>query len=106
MNPGELRHRITIEAPTDTQNEYGEPVQGWQPIATVWAAKQDLAGREFVAAQQTQAEVTTRFRLRYRDGITAKMRIRTADGTLYNVASVQDPDGYRRETIIMAKREG
>lgn len=103
MEAGKLRHLITIEEPTESQNEYGEPVESWATFAQLWASRGDLAGREYFAAQQTQAEVTTRFRLRYVDGITAKMRV-SSDGVLYQINSVQDPDGRRRELIIMAER--
>jgi SPP1 family predicted phage head-tail adaptor len=104
MRAGKLRHRITIEAAT-VANVFGEEVETWTTFAEVWAAKEDLAGREFFAAQQTTAEVTTRFRLRYLDGVTPKMRI-NSDGVLYNIESVQDPDGRRVELILMTVRHG
>jgi SPP1 family predicted phage head-tail adaptor len=49
--------------------------------------------------------VTTRFGMRFRDGITAKMRL-LSDGIAYNVASVADPDGRKRTLVVMAAREG
>lgn len=103
MRAGKLRHFTTIEAPTSGQDKYGEPIEAWGTFLQVWASREDLAGREFFAAQQTGTEVTTRFRMRYQFGITPTMRI-NADGVLYDIQSVQDPDGKRRETIVMAKR--
>lgn len=104
MRAGELRHRITIEAPTPVQDEYGEPVQGWAPFAEVWASREDLTGREAFLAQQVKAEVTTRFTMRHAEGVTANMRIRS-DDVLYNIHSVQDPEGRRRTLVLMAGRE-
>jgi SPP1 family predicted phage head-tail adaptor len=105
MRAGLLRHRVTIEAPTETQNEFGEPVAGWKPFIEAWASREDLAGRETFQAQQVSAEVTTRFWLRYVDGITAKMRL-ISDGVVYNVHSVADPDGRRRALVLLAERKG
>jgi SPP1 family predicted phage head-tail adaptor len=105
MQAGKLRHRITVEAPNEAQNEYGEPVESWAPFAEVWASREDLTGREAFLAQQVKAEVTTRFVFRYVAGITANMRVRS-DGTLYNLHSVADPDGRRRTLVLLAVREG
>jgi SPP1 family predicted phage head-tail adaptor len=103
MRAGKLRHRITIEAPTASQDEYGEPIPTWAPLFTVWAAREDLAGREYFAAAQIQSEVTTKFRIRHRDGITAKMRVNDG-GRLYDIAAVQDPEGRGRELILLCVR--
>jgi SPP1 family predicted phage head-tail adaptor len=105
MRAGQLRHRITIEAPTGAQNEYGEPVEGWTPHATVWASREDLGGREYFAAQQTQTTVSTRFRIRFLAGISPAMRI-LSDGIPYDIEAVQDPDGMGRELVLLAVKEG
>jgi SPP1 family predicted phage head-tail adaptor len=105
VEAGKLRHRVTIEAPSEGQDAYGEPASTWTPVTQVWASREDLTGREAYAAQQVRAEVTTRFGMRFRDGITAKMRL-LSDGIAYNVASVADPDGRKRTLVVMAAREG
>lgn len=104
MRSGQLRYRVTIEQLTETQNEYGEPVSDWSPLATVWAEKEDLTGREYYQAQQINAEVTTRFTIRWRDDVKAKMRLKHS-GTLYDIASVQDPDGRQRRLILVCSRD-
>ena len=104
MRAGTLRHLLAIEAPAEAQNAFGEPVETWASFATVWASREDLTGREAFLAQQTKAEVTTSFRLRYLPGVTAKMRI-LSDSILYQIESIQDPDGRGRELVIMARRD-
>jgi SPP1 family predicted phage head-tail adaptor len=104
MKAGMLRHLIKIEAPT-TQNVKGEMIPTWGTFAEAYAAREDLAGRELFLSQQVQAEVTTRFRIRYLEGVSAKMRINDA-GTIYNIKSVQDPEGRRRFLTILATRAG
>ena len=59
----------------ETQNAYGEPEIRWQDVATVWAFIGPLKGREYFAAKQLVAEMTTRICIRYLAGITAKMKI-------------------------------
>jgi SPP1 family predicted phage head-tail adaptor len=105
MTSGTLRHSIYIEAGTETQNEYGEPVTEWHPVLATWARLEDLSGREYFSAKQVASDVTTRFRTRYFAGITSKHRL-FLNGQQYDIESVQDPDGRRRELIIMAVRKG
>lgn len=104
MRAGKLRHRIQIETLTTGRDIYGEPVETWTLFALVWASREDLAGREFFAAQQVNAEVTTRFGIRFIEGLTPQMRVRDG-GTLYDLESVQDPDGRARELILLATRK-
>lgn len=105
MRAGLLRHRITIESFTEGANEYGEPISTWATYATVWASKEDLSGREYFASQQINAEVSTKFRIRYRAGITAKMRIQHG-GSVYQIAATMDPDGRKRTLEILASKVG
>jgi len=105
MRAGSLRHRVSVEHFTSTQNEYGEPVETWSEFLEIWAAREDLTGREYFSSQQVNAEVTTRFRTRYVPGLSAKMRLNDA-GTFYEILSVQDPDGRNSSLILLTKRLG
>lgn len=102
MRAGQLRHRVTIQQFTQTQNEYGEIVEGWTTFATVWAAVEPLRGREFWDAQQLNAEVTARIRLRYLSGVGPTMRV-VYDGRTFEVDSVIDVDERHRELQLMCK---
>lgn len=101
MRSGKLRHEITIQAVTTTQDGYGGQTESWSTFATVRASVEPLQGREYFAAQQVQAEVTTRFRIRYLSGVTPKMRV-LYDGRTFNVASVINPNERSHELHIMA----
>lgn len=103
MNIGDLRHRITLQECVSGQDEAGQPVQEWQDVATVWGAVEPLRGREYFAAQQVQAEVTTRIRIRYRKGIRPEMRV-LYDGRIFQiVAPPIDPEERHREIHLMCK---
>lgn len=74
---GRLRRRITIQKPKTNQNpDTGSISTQW---ITVWddvpAEIVPSSVREFVASQQMQSQVTARIVIRYRDGLTANMRI-------------------------------
>ena len=62
---GKLDRRITLQSLTQTQGEYGELIDTWSDVATVWANAYAGAGKEFVAARQVNAEVSMQFQIRY-----------------------------------------
>lgn len=70
---GQLRHSVTLQKQVTTRDADGAPVTGWQDVVTVWAAIAPLSGREFIAAQATQAAVDARITIRYRAGVDAAM---------------------------------
>lgn len=102
MRAGDLHHRVTIQQPVESQNSYGEPIATWQDVATVWAAIEPLQGRERFDAQQVVAQVDTRIRIRYRPGITPKMRV--LFGTrVFDIQAVVEPETRRRELQLLCR---
>jgi SPP1 family predicted phage head-tail adaptor len=82
MKIGDMRHRITFQKPLETPDGYkGHTVQ-WQDVVTVWASVEPLSGREYFYSHQIKAEVTHRVRMRYREGLTVKMRVKHLDRVL------------------------
>ena len=99
---GHFDQRVTLERFTATQDSTGQMIEAWAPLASVWAAVEPQAGREFVAAGAQQSELTTKIRIRHRPGITSADRV-THDGRVYNIASVVDYRSARRELVLMCK---
>jgi SPP1 family predicted phage head-tail adaptor len=104
MHAGALKERVVIEERTTAQDEFGQPVETWLPWATVYASIEPLSGREFFAAQQANAEITARIRIRYQPEVNARMRIVHA-GRIYNIRAVIDP-GMRHEELELMCSEG
>ena len=102
MNIGSLRHRVTIQQYGITRDDFGAEVPDWMPLATVWASVEDLAGKEYFAAQQVNAEVSTRIRIRYRGDIKPQMRV-VYGARVLDIQAVLDPEGRRRELQLMCK---
>lgn len=92
MKAGDLDRRIAIERATETQDDFGEPIQTWATLATVWASKEDIRDTERFMAQQVGAEVTTRFQIRYSATVASvnpKDRV-VYDGRVYDIAGVKE----------------
>lgn len=72
---GNLIHRVRIDRRVKGQNTRGEVTYTWTPVVTVRAEKNPLRGREFFEAAQVQSEITTRWRIHWREGIDETMRL-------------------------------
>lgn len=101
-----LNKRITILRPADPetdQDESGQPIEGYVPVTTIWAAIEPLRGREFFAAQAENAEVTTRIRIRYREDVDRTMIARYGDGHELEILFVIHPEFAKKELQLMCK---
>lgn len=106
MRAGRLRHKVDIEYVSETQNATtGEIVQSWKPFCHVWAAIEPMSVREFVAAQAVQSQITTMIIIRYKAGVTAKMRIYHGE-TIYNIEGVLPDKKTGREYLTLACSTG
>lgn len=97
-----LNKRITIQQKTAGQDGAGQPIDTWTTVATVWAEVKDVSGREFIAAQAGQAEVTTKVTIRYLAGIKSDMRV-VHGADVYNIIVPLDA-GDKRELLLMCSR--
>lgn len=104
----DLNQRIRMDERVKGENTRGEVTYTWVPWSRVpggklWAQVKPLRGREFFAAAQAQSEITTRFRLRYRDGIDESMRIYWK-GEFYEIKGKPiEVDGGREWIDLMCK---
>jgi SPP1 family predicted phage head-tail adaptor len=101
MRAGKLRRRLIIQQAIETQGPTGEMAVVWGTFATVYGSVEPLRGREFWAAKEQQAQVTTRIRIRYLDGVTPKMQV--IDGSkLYLIEAVIDPEMRHIQMDLMS----
>lgn len=108
LNARKLRHRVVIQAPVETQNtSTGDMEISWQDVATVWASIEPLSAREFIAAQSENNEVTARVTIRFRQGITPKMRLlHEAKGMYYNIEGILSDKDSGQEYLTLPVSEG
>jgi len=74
MRAGSLKHKIVIQTYSETQNDFGEVVKGWENFKTAYASITPLSAKEYYKAG-VQAEVSHKIEIRYIDGVKPKMRV-------------------------------
>lgn len=112
IQAGILREVIDIEQPVLQQDELGQRSPSFELLyENVRAAIVPLSGREYVAAKQVAAEITTRITIRRLPGIVPTCRVlRTLVGEdvteVYDILAVlPDPvSGQRYLTLMCVQR--
>ncbi len=88
MKAGTLNRRITIQKLGEGRDEYNEPIPGvWVDVATVWASVAHKSGLETVKSDADVSIVSASIRIRYRESITAGMRV-LYGRTVYDIRAV------------------
>lgn len=78
LNAGDLRRRVRIERRGTGTDAIGQPLDTWEEVATVWADIRGQTGMGTITRQQEGIPASVErysIRIRYRDGITAGMRV-------------------------------
>ena len=105
MAAGKYDRRITIETRTVTQDPiYGANQTAWATLATVWAEVRDIlpSRAENMDEGLSMARKPARVRMRYRDDITADMRI-DYGGRKMRIVSGPAELGRRREIELLVE---
>jgi SPP1 family predicted phage head-tail adaptor len=85
----DLGTRIVIQQRATSQTARGQQVREWTDVCTVWSRVRQANGREVLAGQAINAAVSAVIEIRWRDGVSASMRV--VDGSrIYNVEAVVD----------------
>jgi len=93
---GRLDRRITIIKKVVSEGESNEDyLDSWEEVATVWARKDDLRGKEVVIADKVQFMYLTVWSMRYRSDIKANMRL-VESGQVYEVITLSEGEGRNR----------
>ncbi|QQE75215.1 phage head closure protein [Brevibacillus composti] len=97
-----LNKRVTIRRQIWAENSMGERKQAWEDYVTVWASVEPLRGQEFFVAQRSEADVTTRIRIRHRDDIDRSMTVR-CNGVDFEIMYIIHPNFNGRELQLMCR---
>ncbi|MGF6976359.1 SPP1 family predicted phage head-tail adaptor [Paraburkholderia sp. JPY465] len=104
MRIGKLNRRVSLQQPTEVRDELGQPMPGWSELARPWAYVRYLNGKEYATSGTEVSGATASVRIRYRQDVTASMRI-VHGSTILNVLAVL-PDEGDREYIDLACNTG
>lgn len=103
MNAGAYREPITIEKSGYTEDDIGNQIPGWEIYYKGYAYMNNLSGKEYWEAAQTQAENTVIFIMRYHTKLgsmnTKEYRL-IHHGKEYNIVSIDNVQ-YGNETVKM-----
>jgi SPP1 family predicted phage head-tail adaptor len=103
---GRLKDRVTLQRLTETLDEYGKPDKSWLTEAESWAGIEPISGRERIAGDQVIADLTHKVVMRYRAGVSPKMRL--VNGTrVLEIASVIDQNNRHEQLeLLCSERVG
>lgn len=111
MRIGDLRRRITFQQRATSKDTFGQQVVSWSDyLASVPAEISALSGRELLAAQAVNAEVTHELRVRYSSlladpvKVAALRAVYVNDGVTryFNLSAPRIIDERNREIVIQA----
>lgn len=89
MKAGRLDRHLMIQRRTIAYDEYNSPIEVWSVLATAPAQVIQQSGREFLAADQIQAQRRVVFRMRWREDVTVLDRV-SYDGLIHNIQDVKE----------------
>jgi SPP1 family predicted phage head-tail adaptor len=104
VRAGNLRRRLTLQSRAIDRDDRGGAIESWSTTATVWGSVIPSSGREAWQAEQSQAQVTHQVTIRYRAGVTPRMRLLDGSRVLH-IASAVDVDSRKRELTLMCVEE-
>jgi len=108
MDIGKLDKRITIQSRSATLDDYGQELNSWSDVATVWANVKPISGREKLRSMAIESDLThtvaIRYNVNFMPPIVADARrisYTTPAGTrIFNITAARDVDEDRRYIIF------
>ena len=102
--PGQLRSRLTLEAPRETSDGAGGVVRTYEVVATMYGRIEPRRRRELVDDGRVVGLVMHRITVRHRGDVSGGMRF-AAYGTHYRILSVEVADEQRRFLTCWCEEE-
>lgn len=106
LRAGALRHLVTVQVATETQDAYGEWVKSWTTAGTAWADIYAKSGQERQLATANQGEVSYTVKMRPFAGLTLAHRINW-EGRVLEIKFIDDttPGELRLDAVEVVGRE-
>lgn len=102
MDPGLMRHKIRVQKAKPGKNEFGEPDNVWEDVASIRASISPVSGREFMAVMQPHSEVTHKIVIRYNRNVTPQMRV-VFGSRVFDILHIIDPWEMHQQMTLMCR---
>lgn len=100
IEPGEMRHVITIQTHVDGVDAEGGPTKAWSDAATARGKMIHLSGHQLEVALARDARVTARVKMHYYAGLApATHRLKLGERVL-NILYVDNVDELNRVLLV------
>jgi SPP1 family predicted phage head-tail adaptor len=99
---GARRRRFVLELPLESPDGFGGVVRSYAAGPQLWAAVEMLNGGERFRAGRAEQAVTHRVTIRYREGVTAAMRLARGPRR-FAIRAAADPDGGKRALVCLVE---
>lgn len=103
---GDRRHLVQVQKRNAQDNDDGSPAKDWVTLFSTKAAIQALSGRELMAAQAVQSEVSHQINVIYRPEWAKPKQSATyrivLGARIFNIHSAYNVEERNREVLIMA----
>ena len=103
IDSGRLRQKIEIQRRTEEQTSSGAVVERWESICTVHADAVCTDSKQENESGAIRHEALYRFRIRWRPGITADMRVRWKSRTFEMVGPPADWQSERVGLTLLCR---
>ncbi|WP_424361444.1 phage head closure protein [Methylocystis parvus] len=92
---GQLRQRVTLQAPVDAPDDLGGAERSFSSFDRVWARIETRGSREQFTEQRLEQSRRFAVTIRWRNDVTSQMRIVLRERILV-IRSIEDQDETRR----------
>jgi len=99
---GARGRRFVLEVPLESPDGFGGVIRSYAAGPQIWGAIEMLKGEERLRAGRPEEAVTHRVTMRYREGVTAAMRL-VRGLRRFAIRAAADPDGTRRELVCLVE---
>jgi len=108
MDIGKLNKRIKIQSRSATLDDFGQQINNWSTVATVWANIKPISGREKLRSMAMQSELTHTVAIRYNVNFLPPKKVAAwrinyhsaAGDRIFNITAAMDIDEAREYIIF------
>jgi head-tail adaptor len=97
IDPGQLKTRLQVQAPVETDDGQGGVARSYTTLTTAWAQVMPVSARGGGTDVQADAEgATVKYRILLRSNFSLTLQHRLVDGArIYRIAAIRDADDRR-----------